>query len=63
MQNLDDMLFRLAAPGHTIFAVWKSQAIIETAGVVSFRLRNNVDDVMQSPGHMAVLGDVAYGSS
>lgn len=60
-QSLKAMLFHYAAPGQTIYAAWKSSAIIQTAGVVSFYLRNNVDDVMESPGHMAVLGDIAYG--
>jgi hypothetical protein len=28
--------------------------------VIAFDLMNNVDDVMPSPGHMAVLGDINY---
>jgi len=27
---------------------------------VSFHMANNEDDVMPSPGHMAVLGSVVY---
>ena len=48
------------APGQTIFAAWKSYAIMNAAGVVSFHLANNEDDLMDSPGHMAVLGSVVY---
>jgi len=60
-QSLDDMLFELAAPGQTIFAAWKTYAIMNTLGVQSCHLTVNVDDVMQSPGHMAVLGTISYG--
>jgi hypothetical protein len=28
--------------------------------IVSFRLVNTDDDVMESPGHMAVLGSLVY---
>jgi uncharacterized phage protein gp47/JayE len=58
--SLQEMLYTLAAPGQTIFAVWKAHAIMETANVVSFDLTNWLDDIMQSPGHMAVLGDIVY---
>jgi uncharacterized phage protein gp47/JayE len=60
-QAINDMLFTLAAPGQTIFAVWKAQAIMNAANVVSFDLLDWTDDVMESPGHMAVLGDIVYG--
>jgi uncharacterized phage protein gp47/JayE len=59
--SLDDMLFNYAAPGQTIFSVWKAQAIMNTPGVLSFDLLNWADDVMETPGHMAVLGDIVYG--
>jgi uncharacterized phage protein gp47/JayE len=58
--SIKDMLFRVQAPGQTIFAAWKSYAIMETPGVESFRLKNNTDDEMPSPGHMAVLGDISF---
>lgn len=55
-------MFRLMAkPGQTIFAAWKSYAIMNALNVISFDLRNNTDDVMQSPGHMGVLGNITYG--
>jgi uncharacterized phage protein gp47/JayE len=60
-QSLRDMLFKLAAPGQTIFAAWKGYAVMETPGVQSFHLSVNTDDVMQSSGHMAVLGTITYG--
>jgi uncharacterized phage protein gp47/JayE len=59
-QSLLDMLFEFAAPGQTIFAAWKSFAVMSTANVQSFQLVNTADDVMPSPGHMAVLGDIVY---
>ena len=59
-ESLQDMLFELQAPGQTIFAAWKSYAIMSTPGIISFDLRDNDDDVMQSPGHMGVLGDIFY---
>jgi uncharacterized phage protein gp47/JayE len=58
--SLREMLLVAAAPGQTIYAAWKNYAIMNAAGVVSFRLVNNDDDVMQSPGHMAVLGNIIY---
>lgn len=60
-ESIGEMLMEKAAPGQTIFASWKSYAIMNASGVVSFRLLNNLDDIMQSPGHMAVLGDIVYG--
>jgi hypothetical protein len=54
------MLRQQAAPGQTIYAAWKSFAIMNTAEVKSFDLVNTDDDVMLSPGHMAVLGDIIY---
>lgn len=59
-QNVNDMLLLRASPGTTIFAAWKYHAIMETPGVESFRLTVNADDVMPSPGHMAVLGDISF---
>jgi uncharacterized phage protein gp47/JayE len=61
--SLQEMIFNLAAPGQTIFATWKAQAVMNTPGVISFDLGNWDDDVMVSPGHMAVLGDIYYGQS
>jgi len=55
------MLYDKAKPGQTIFAAWKVQAVMNALGVVSFDLVDWNDDVMQSPGHMAVLGDIVYG--
>jgi uncharacterized phage protein gp47/JayE len=59
-QNLNNMLFEKALPGQTIYAAWKSYAIMTAITVTSFNLSNNEDDVMESPGHMAVLGDIYY---
>ena len=59
-QSLQTMLRTLAAPGQTIFAAWKSFAIMSAPSIVSFHLANTEDDVMESPGHMAVLGSVVY---
>jgi uncharacterized phage protein gp47/JayE len=58
--SLQAMLLELAAPGQTIYAAWKSAAILNAPGVVSFDLQNGADDVMLSPGHMATLGDIIY---
>ena len=60
-ESVKDMLFALAKPGQTIFAAWKSYAVMNATGVYSFDLMNPADDVMESPGHMAVLGDIVYG--
>jgi uncharacterized phage protein gp47/JayE len=58
--SLQQMLFEKAIPGQTIYAAWKSYAIMSAPSVIAFDLMNNTDDVMQSPGHMAVLGDINY---
>lgn len=58
--SLQEMLFQLASPGQTIFAVWKSQAVMNAPNVISFDLLDWDDDVMESPGHMAVLGNIIY---
>jgi uncharacterized phage protein gp47/JayE len=60
--SLREMLFNYAKPGQTIYAAWKYQAISSTPDVVSFAMATSLDDVMQSPGHMAVLGDIVYGT-
>ena len=60
--SLRDMLYQFAAPGQTIYTSWKSYAIMNAPSVQSFRLMNTLDDVMESPGHMAVLGDIIYGA-
>jgi uncharacterized phage protein gp47/JayE len=60
---LQDMLYEKAKPGQTIYAVWKSYAILSAPGVISFDLTNNIDDVMPSGGHMAVLRDIYYAPS
>jgi uncharacterized phage protein gp47/JayE len=59
-KSLHDMLFKAAAPGQTIYAAWISYAIMEAAGVQSFKLVTTDDHVMPSLGHMAVLGTVLY---
>jgi uncharacterized phage protein gp47/JayE len=59
--SLQQMLFERAKPGQTIYAAWKYQAIIETPDVIWFAMATALDDVMQTPGHMAVLGDIVYG--
>ena len=58
--SLREMLFEMAAPGQTIYAAWKSFAIMNAPSVQSFLLVNTADDVMPSPGHMAVLGSIIY---
>jgi uncharacterized phage protein gp47/JayE len=60
-QSILDMLYARAAPGQTIFAAWKYATVMEAPGVVSFSTADSLDDVMESPGHMAVLGDIYYG--
>jgi len=60
--SLQTMMYELAAPGQTIFAAWKAQAIMNTPGVISFDLLDWRDDVMASPGHMGVLHDIVYGN-
>jgi hypothetical protein len=54
------MLYTYASPGQTIYAAWKSAAIMNAAGVVSFDLINTADDIMPDAGHMATLGDIYY---
>ena len=61
-ESIKDMLYALAKPGQTIYAAWKYAAIMNTAGVESFSMGTTLDDVMESPGHMAVLGDIIYRS-
>jgi uncharacterized phage protein gp47/JayE len=58
--SMKDMLFTLAIPGQTIYLAWKSYAIMNAPNVSSFQLINTGDDVMPSPGHMAVLGSMIY---
>jgi uncharacterized phage protein gp47/JayE len=58
--SIRTMLRQMAAPGQTIYAAWISYAIMNTPGIISFLLKNPVDDVMPSPGHMAVLGSIVY---
>jgi len=58
--SLQAMLLEKASPGQTIYAAWKSYAVMSAPDVVSFDMTNNEDDVMASPGHMAVLGDIYY---
>ena len=58
--SLEQMLFEMAEPGTTIYAAWKSYAIMNAPGVISFDLLEYEDDVMPSNGYMAVLGDIYY---
>jgi uncharacterized phage protein gp47/JayE len=58
--SLKRMLIEVAKPGQTIYSVWKTYAVMGTSDVVSFRLYNDEDEVMESPGHMAVLGTVLW---
>jgi uncharacterized phage protein gp47/JayE len=60
--SLREMLMERAEPGGTLYAAWKNYAIMSAPGVVSFFLVNPADDVMPSPGHMPVLGNILYGS-
>jgi uncharacterized phage protein gp47/JayE len=53
------MLLERSSPGQTIFAAWKSDAVLGAIGVKSFTLVSD-DDVMPSDGHLAVLGDIYY---
>jgi uncharacterized phage protein gp47/JayE len=59
-QSLQAMLKVYAAPGQTIFAAWKAAAIMNTPNVTSFDMLNMADDIMASPGNMAVLGNIIY---
>jgi uncharacterized phage protein gp47/JayE len=58
--SLVDMFRQFAAPGQTIFAAWKAQAIMNTPGVISFDLLDWRDDYMPTKGHMGVLHDIVY---
>jgi len=58
--QLRDMLFKVAAPGQTIFASWINYAIMSAPNVVSYRLVNDDDQVMDNLGSMAVLGTINY---
>lgn len=58
--QLRDMLFKLAAPGQTIYAAWISAAIMQAPSVISFDLVTNTDFVMPNIGTMAVLGTILY---
>jgi uncharacterized phage protein gp47/JayE len=60
VDNIENMLLAQTAPGQTIYAVWKSWAVMNSPGVVSFDMGNNVDDVMPSPGHIGIMGSVIY---
>ena len=60
--SLREMLLVYAKPGQTIYAAWKYQAIFNTPDVVSFAMPTSLDDVMETPGHMAVLGDIVFGA-
>ena len=53
------MLRERGKPGQTIYAAWKSEAVLNAAGVISFNLLGG-DEVMESNGHMPTLGDVAF---
>jgi uncharacterized phage protein gp47/JayE len=55
-----DMVFEKAIPGQPMYAVWKTCAVQNAPGVISFTT-DNVDEFMLSPGHLAVPGDVIYG--
>jgi uncharacterized phage protein gp47/JayE len=59
-QQLRDMLFRVAAPGQTIFGAWINYAIMSAPSVISYQLQNDNDQVMDSLGNMAVLGTISY---
>jgi uncharacterized phage protein gp47/JayE len=58
--SLLEMLLARAAPGVTIYSAWVSYAIMDAAGVQSFKLVTTEDYVMPSLGHMAVLGTILY---
>jgi uncharacterized phage protein gp47/JayE len=59
-QSLLDMFFADAWPSQTIYAAWKTAAVQNAPGVISFELVNWTDNVMPSPGYMGVLGDITY---
>jgi uncharacterized phage protein gp47/JayE len=58
--SVGQMLFEQTAPGQTIYAAWKSFAVMSAPGVISFDLVDAVDDVMPDAGHLAVLGNVYF---
>jgi uncharacterized phage protein gp47/JayE len=59
--QLQDMLFRMAAPGQTIYVAWINYAIMSAASVQSYYLALPASDVvMGSLGNMAVLGTINY---
>lgn len=58
-ESIKEMLDERAAPGQTIYAAWKYDAISRATGVRSFNL-TTTDDVMLSAGHMAHFGDIFY---
>jgi uncharacterized phage protein gp47/JayE len=59
--SLQDMLFRMAAPGQTIYVAWINYAIMSAASVQSYYLAlPDSDVVMGSLGNMAVLGTINY---
>jgi uncharacterized phage protein gp47/JayE len=59
-QQLQQMIFNMAAPGQTIFAAWINYAIMGAASVISYQLQNDNDQPMDSLGNMAVLGTISY---
>ena len=59
-QSLREMLFKMAAPGQTIYSAWVSYAIMSAPSVISFDLITNDDFVMPSLGHMAVMGTLLF---
>jgi uncharacterized phage protein gp47/JayE len=61
--SLQAMLLYFAKPGQPIYAAWKFHAIQDTPGVDHFTLEFKQDDLMPSPGHLPVLGDIVYGTS
>jgi uncharacterized phage protein gp47/JayE len=61
--SLDNMLLAVGSPGQTIYGAWKTAAIMNVPGVQSFRLANYADDIMPSPGHLAVLDTIIYSNT
>jgi uncharacterized phage protein gp47/JayE len=59
-QSIQTMLFEKAAPGQTIYASWKNYAVMSAPDIISYHLDNNIDDVMQTAGNMAILGSIYY---
>lgn len=49
----------VAQPAQTIFAVWVSDAILQTPGVAEFDLTMS-DHAMPNPGNLATLGSITY---